>query len=171
VIWSPREELLVIPQFCEWLSATPVSQTFQDLTWFVPLVQTIHILCIAVVMTSVGMLDFKLLGLAGRAQSLGAMVAKFMPWIWTALAILLITGVLLTITEPSRELMNLAFRAKMLMVLGMAAMLMAVQRCLRSDAHYWNVSLGRRTLARAIGAASLLLAVCIIVAGRWIAYI
>lgn len=161
----------MISQFCDWLEATPVSQTFQGLTWFVPSVQTVHILSIAVVMTSVGTLDFKLLGISGRAQSLAVMVSGLMPWIWSALVILLITGALLTVTEPSRELLNLAFRAKMLMVLAMAAILVLLQRRLRDDPDYWSRSPRRRGAARAIGAISLLLVVCIVVAGRWIAYI
>lgn len=161
----------MISEFCDWLAATPLSQEFQDASWFVPLVQTVHIMSIAVVMTSVGMIDFKLLGIGGRTQSLDGMVSSLMPWIWTALVILLITGTLLTITEPSRELMNAAFRIKMVMVVCAASMLLIVQRPLRRDAHYWETSTHRRRAARAIGAACLLLIVSIVVAGRWIAYI
>jgi hypothetical protein len=40
----------MIDQFCNWLAGAPVSQAFQDLRWFVPTVQTVHILCIAVIM-------------------------------------------------------------------------------------------------------------------------
>jgi hypothetical protein len=158
----------VISQFCKWLDATPLSQAFQEWVWFVPTVQTVHILCIAVVMTSVGMLDFKMLGIAGRNQTLAVMASNFMPWIWSALALLLLTGTLLTITEPSRELLNDAFRAKMLMVIAVAAILRLVQRRLRGDPNYWS---SRRAASRAIGAMSLLLVVTIVVAGRWIAYI
>jgi uncharacterized protein DUF6644 len=158
----------VISQFCKWLDATPVSQTFQSLVWFVPTVQTIHILSIAVVMTSVGMLAGKLLGLTGRNQTLAALVSSLMPWVWYALAVLLATGFLLTVTEPARELLNTAFRAKMLMVLAMAGILRLVQVRLRQDPEYWE---RRRAAAGGLGAASLLLAVTIIVAGRWIAYI
>jgi hypothetical protein len=161
----------VISEFCDWLAATLVSQTFQDASWFVPLVQTVHIMSIAVVVTSVGIIDFKLLGISGRTQSLDAMVSSFMPWVWTALAILLITGTLLTITEPSRELMNVALRIKMVMVACAATALVIVQRQLRRDARYWEMSASRRRAARAIGAACLLLIVSIVVAGRWIAYI
>lgn len=161
----------MISAFCDWLAATPLSQAFQDASWFVPLVQTVHIMSIAVVMTSVGMIDFKLLGIGGRTQSLDGMVSSFMPWVWTALVILLITGTLLTITEPSRELMNAAFRIKMVMVACAASMLLIVQRPLRREAHYWEMSTRRRRAARAVGAACLLLIVSIVVAGRWIAYI
>jgi hypothetical protein len=158
----------VISQFCKWLDATPVSQAFQSLMWFVPSVQTVHILSIAVVMTSVGMLAGKLVGITGRNQTLSAMVSSIMPWVWYALAVLLATGVLLTITEPSRELLNAAFRAKMLMVLALAGILRLVQVRLRQDPDYWG---RRRAAAGGLGAASLLLAVTIVVAGRWIAYI
>jgi hypothetical protein len=158
----------VISQFCKWLDATPVSQTFQSLVWFVPSVQTVHILSIAVVMTSVGMLAGKLVGITGRNQTLSAMVSSIMPWVWCALAVLLATGLLLTVAEPSRELLNAAFRAKMLMVLAMAGILRFVQVRLRQDPDYWG---RRRAAAGGLGAASLLLAVTIVVAGRWIAYI
>ena len=161
----------MIAAFCDWLAATPISQKFQDLAWFVPLVQTVHILCIAVVLTAVAMTGSKLLGAPIRAQPLAVMVSCFMPWIWIALATLLVTGILLTITEPSRELLNLAFRVKMVMVLGLVGLLLIIQSRLRRDPEYWTQSLGRQVAARAIGALSLLLGVSIVVAGRWIAYI
>jgi len=161
----------VISQFCDWLAATRVSQIFQELSWFVPLIQSVHILSIAVVMTAAGALDCKLLGIAGRAWSLDALVSHYMPWIWSALLILLVTGTLLTITEPSRELTNVAFRAKMIMVIAVASILWIVQQCVRRDPLYWTQSPQRRKTARALGGASLLLAVAIVVAGRWIAYL
>ncbi len=158
----------MISQFCSWLDATPLSQTFQSLVWFVPSLQTVHILSIGVVMTSVGIVAGKLVGITGRDQVLSAMVSSVMPWVWWALAVLLATGFLLTVTEPARELLNAAFRAKMLMVLALAGILRLVQVRLRQDPDYWG---RRRAAAGALGAASLLLAVIIIVAGRWIAYI
>jgi hypothetical protein len=161
----------VISAFCDWLGATALSQTFKDLTWFVPLVQTAHILCVAVVVTSTAMTDCKLLGIPVGRQSLAEMVADLMPWVWIALCVLLATGVLLTITEPSRELLNAAFRIKMLMVLGLAVMLRIIERGLRDSPDHWTRSRNRRHAARLVGAVSLLLAASIVVAGRWIAYI
>jgi len=158
----------VISDFCKWLDATPLSQTFQSLEWFVPSVQTIHILSIAVVMTSVVLIAGKLVGMTSRRQALSALMSSTMPWVWYALAALLATGLLLTIAEPARELLNNAFRAKMLLVLALAGILRLVQVRLRRDPEYWS---RRRAAAGGLGAASLLLAVTIIVAGRWIAYI
>jgi hypothetical protein len=96
----------VLKRFCDWLSNTPISQAFQDWTWFVPLVQTVHILAIAVVLFSVYAIGFRLIGLTRARQPFAVMTRKSLPWTWTGLAVLLVTGVLLTITEPARELLN-----------------------------------------------------------------
>ncbi len=161
----------MISAFCDWLVATSLSRTFQELTWFVPLVQTIHILCIAVVLTLVAMTDLKMLGVRVCAQSLSEMVSHSMPWVWIALGLLLTTGILLTITEPARELLNNVFRLKMLMVLVLVGVLNIIQSGLRRRPDYWSLSPRRRIAGRAAGAASLMLGVCIVIAGRWIAYV
>ncbi len=161
----------MISAFCDWLVATSLSRTFQDWTWFVPMVQTVHILCIAVVLTSIGMAGLKLLGLRIGTQTLGEMISQTMPWVWIALCVLLATGALLTITEPARELLNIAFRVKMLMVLVLVAILSIIQSRVRVRPDYWTLSPGRLWAGRAVGAASLVLGVCIVIAGRWIAYV
>jgi chromate transport protein ChrA len=161
----------VISAFCDWLVATSISRTFQEWTWFVPMVQTVHILCIAVVLTLVAMTGLKMLGFRVSSQPLSEMVSHAMPWVWTALALLLTTGILLTITEPARELLNNVFRLKMLMVLVLAAVLRIVQSGLRQRPDYWSLSPRRRIVGRAVGATSLALGVCIVIAGRWIAYV
>jgi hypothetical protein len=160
----------VIEEFCDWLSMTPLSVAFQSANWFVPLVQTIHILCIAVLLMSVYLVSLRLLGF-GASVPLGATVSRFKPWIWTTLLVLLITGMLLTITEPARELLNWVFRTKMIMVLVLAAILAWVQICLRADPQYWSSSAGRRLTARVLGALGLMIGAGIITAGRWIAYV
>ena len=160
----------MIAAFCDWLAATPVSQTFQDWAWFVPLVQTVHILCVAVVATPFAMLAFRLLGLTRLGLTLAVMVSQFMPWIWSALAVLLVSGMLLTVTEPARELLNFAFRAKMILVVVLAVILTILQSRLRRDPDYWTRP-ARRGAARSIGVASLLVEILIVTAGRWIAYV
>ena len=46
----------MIQHFSDWLAATSLSQLFAGMNWFVPTVQTLHILSIAVVVTTLGML-------------------------------------------------------------------------------------------------------------------
>ena len=161
----------MIEQFCDWLSRTNVSVAFQSANWFVPLVQTVHIIAIAILLTSVYVVSFRLIGLTRGTQALATLTAKLTPWIWTAFCVLLVTGILLTITEPARELLNWAFRVKMLMVLALAGMLWLVQLRMRRNPEYWTESPARRHAARAIGIVSVIVGASIVTAGRWIAYV
>jgi uncharacterized membrane protein SirB2 len=157
----------MIESFCNWLSNTSLSLTIQTVMWIIPAVQTVHILCVAVVMSSMAMLDLRLIGIAGRRQSTSQMVNRFVPWVWGALPVLLTSGVILIIGEPSRELLNPYFRAKMVMLATVIGITFVVARQNKKEASYWE---GRRVAARWTGLVSLLLWVGIVTAGRWIAY-
>jgi magnesium-transporting ATPase (P-type) len=161
----------LIQQFCDWLSGTQVSIAFQSAGWFVPLVQTVHIVSIAILLTSVYVVSFRLIGLTRGAQPLSSVAARLAPWIWASLCVLLATGILLIITEPARELLNWVFRAKMLMVLLLAGILAAAQLRVRSSPDYWNHSRARRRAGQAIGWLCVAIGACIVIAGRWIAYV
>src|SRR5258706_14178032 len=93
-----------LDKFCSWLEQTPLSQTIQSTSWVVPTVQTIHILAIAAVMSSVLMLDLRLLGVVGTDQPLARVTSRFRPVIWWPLPILLPTGAGMIIGEPARSL-------------------------------------------------------------------
>jgi uncharacterized membrane protein SirB2 len=161
----------MIQDFSNWLANTWLSQLFANTSWFVPTVQTVHILCIGVVVTSLGMIDFRLLQLTRSGPPVETMAVKSVPWVWLALVVLLITGILLIITEPNRELMNDAFRLKMLLVALLAVLTLVMQRASARKPGYWSSSLATRRLGRMLGIGSLVLCVGIVAAGRLIAYL
>lgn len=161
----------MVQRFCDWLAATRLSQLFSSANWFVPAVQSVHILAIAMVVTLLAMLNIRLLGITRSGPAPAHLAAGYVPWVWRALIVLLISGTLLTITEPSRELMNDSFRLKMLMVIILVVLTFLLRSGLRKDPDYWSVTTGRRWLGGAIALASLLLCVSIVAAGRLIAYV
>lgn len=163
--------LQALPVFCDWLAATALSQTLQTVGWIIPAVQTVHILSVAAVMTSALMLDLRLLGLRGTDQSVAAVAARFLPFIWWPLPVLLLTGAVLIIAEPSRSLQNPVFLLKMTLLLCAAGVTLAWQMPLRGDPTFWDASLRRMRLARLLALISLPLWAAIICAGRWIAYV
>jgi uncharacterized membrane protein len=155
----------------EWLAGTPLSLTIQNVTWIIPLVQTIHILCVAAVFSSVLMVDLRLLGIGQRSQPLPAVASRFLSWIWLFLVVLLVTGSVLIIGEPERSLLNPAFGWKMAMLATVILITILIARPLRSNAQFWEASAGRQAAARLIAIVSLALWSGIIFAGRWIAYV
>lgn len=156
----------VLQHFCDWLSNTPLSVKIQTVLWIIPAVQTVHILCVAIVMSTMAMLDFRLIGLAGTRQPVSGAVRRWVPWVWGTLPVMLLTGCILIIGEPTRELMNPYFRTKMAMLAIVVVITAFVQLRNRREA-YWE---SRALAAKFAGAFSLLLWVSILTAGRWIAY-
>ena len=161
----------MIAEFCKWLEVTPASLFVQNTPWVIPTVQTIHILGISVVLATMAMLDLRMLGLAGRRHPVNSLAARFIPPVWVALVVLALTGLVLIVGEPERELLNNAFRLKMLLVAAAAVILGFVQSTLKEGENFWSMTTGRQTLARVIGILSLSIWLVIAICGRWIAYV
>ncbi len=160
----------MLEQVGDYLAGTRVSEAFAAANWFIPTVQTIHILGIAVVLATVLLRDATLLGISGGGGVLGTMTANFLRWTWRALLVLLVTGALLVIAEPKRELSSFSFRLKMVLVALLALVTLVYQSPFRRDPGYWVASRRRRRIAAAVAMVSILLCACIVTAGRFIAY-
>ncbi len=156
--------------FAQWLGQTPVSQVIQNVSWIIPSVQSIHILCISIVISAVFMVDLRLLGVIGRSQPVAAYTSRFLTWIWPTLVILLISGSILITGEPTRSLENPAFQTKMVLLILAMATTLGLQLPTHKDPAYWELTKGHRMSARALAVLSLVLWVGIVFAGRWIAY-
>ncbi|MFT3906857.1 MAG: hypothetical protein QM718_11175 [Steroidobacteraceae bacterium] len=154
-----------------WLAATPASIFISGHLWMTPAIQSVHILGIACLMGSALMINLRLLGWAARDQSLRAVEQRYAVWLWSAAAVLLVTGSLLVIGEPARELLNFLFLTKMLLVSIVLLLTWFMQRRLSHRADAWEANERSRLGARLLGGGSLFLWVAIISAGRWIAYI
>lgn len=156
---------MTIPAFCDWLSNTSLSQAIQNHNWVIPSVQSVHILAIATVMASVVMMDFRLLGVHGRGQTIPQVAHRFLPWVWCAVCVLAATGTILIIGEPGRELESQVFWLKMTLLACVLVLTGAFQ--FGAFRGFWEK---RRLLACITAVASLGLWVAILAAGRWIAY-
>jgi hypothetical protein len=156
--------------FCNWLQLTSFSQILQNVEWIVPAIQTVHILCIGAVISSALALTLRQFGLLAADQPLARASVAFLRVIWLALPVLLITGSLLVIAEPTRSLGSPAFQLKMILLVCVVALLIGYQRhFVRVTASDPDTVVGTRR-GEATAVAALFLWVCIIFAGRWIAY-
>jgi hypothetical protein len=153
--------------FCSWLEQTAPAQALQSTEWAIPLVQTVHILAIGLLMSSMLMFNLRLLGLAFTDQPLPRVAARFVPVIWWMLPVLLVSGALMITAEPARSLENTAFQVKMLLLIMAVSLTLIAQS--RVDTNSWGESGKVRRTGLAL--ASLVIWVCIVFAGRWIAYV
>jgi hypothetical protein len=161
--------------FVEWLQDTPLTAVLSDTTNFwtwliIPLSQCVHLVCVAFVMMSVGLLNLKLLGGAVTRESFAQLVRHLMPWIWSALTLLFLTGVIQTIAEPARELMNIGFRTKMVLLFVTVLITVFYESTVKKDPNYWSAP-EHRNLAHVLASLSLVFWIGIVTAGRMIAYL
>ena len=152
----------MIAALCTWLSATPLNGMLQRTRWIIPTVQSIHILAVAATIAGALILNSRLIGATEEALADTRSMDRFIPQIWGALAVLLLTGALLIVAEPRRELLNPIFQLKMVMILAVVAFTGTVRHMARAQA-------GARAVKWLAGF-SLALWVAILAAGRWIAY-
>jgi uncharacterized membrane protein SirB2 len=160
-----------VGKFSDWLSLTPVSMLFQTVEWVIPMVQSVHILAIAIVMSSVIMVDLRLMGLMGHSQSISGLTRRFIPWVWWSLVVLLLTGLVLITAEPRRDLLNPVFQVKMVLVVAAIVVTAIFQETVRRNMEFWDLNPSRRMGAWATAVISLLLWSAIVGCGRWIAYV
>lgn len=159
-----------MPEFALWLSSTGLSQAIRDNLWVIPTLQSIHIIAIAAVVSSALFINLRLLRIADKAQTITDTASRYLPWIWFGLIILLITGSLLVVGEPERELLSTPFWIKMgLIVMGAGATL-GFQRSLRHHAGFWDEGRSRSAI-RLYAFGTLAVWALVITAGRLIAYV
>jgi uncharacterized membrane protein SirB2 len=108
-------------EFAGWLAATPLNLLIQETTWLTPLLQSIHIVMIAVVFVSILMIVLRILGRMRTDETFEQVWARFAPWMWIGVVIMALTGIVLTIGEPVREFTSFSFWLKMaLIVVGLS---------------------------------------------------
>jgi hypothetical protein len=159
-----------INTLCVWIDATPLSQWMQVTPWVVPVVQTVHILAIAAVASSAVMIDLRLIGLFWADRPMKIVSSRFLPLVWWPLLILLVTGIIMVISEPARSLKNPAFQLKMALLIAAVAVTAIFQLLQRRDTKFGDLRKGPRAAAISVAVVSMLLWASIVFAGRWIAY-
>jgi hypothetical protein len=142
----------------------------QSIDWIVPAVQTIHILGIAAIMGATLFLNLRLLGVTGADVSPARVSSRFFPVVWSALGVLLLTGLVMVAAEPARSLLNAVFWLKMALLLTALAVTLVTARAIRRAPEGWPATSRRRWLVRGSAIVSSGLWVAILCAGRWIAY-
>jgi len=159
-----------LSELSKWLAATSLSHTIQTVGWIIPTLQTIHILCVAVVFSSAILVDFRVLRLFERDVPLADISRRFLLPIWPVLLVLLVTGSLLIIGEPRRSLLNSTFYLKMALLLVALLLTLGLQRSIASSPGFWDKDRGRRMAGKALATLSIAVWCGILFAGRWIAY-
>lgn len=153
----------------DWISHTWLSETIRNEAWIVPGVQAIHICAIAMMLGSALVSELRLAGVIATDEAPAAVVKRYLPWMWRALSVLLLSGLVLVWGEPDRSLVNRVFWLKMGMVLVAFVLTVLFRKPLldpafdaRPTARAWSI--------KPLAWLSLSIWIAVVCGGRWIAY-
>ena len=152
--------------FFHWVETTRVSEAISASPWAFAVIESGHLLALAVIGGAVLMLDLRLLGLGLRDQPVERVARDAQPWLVWSLAVMLVTGVLLFSSEPIKCYNSSAFWVKMSSLLLAMMFTFTVRRkvALAGDGDVRPVWL------KVVGIVSLTLWFGVGAGGRWIGF-
>jgi hypothetical protein len=144
------------------LESSALAEAIRRSAWAYPLLETVHIACIGALFGAVLLLELRVFGL-GRAIGVVPLARLVLRTALAAFAGAAISGALLFASAATEVAANPAFRVKLVLILigGVNALVFHARGGLREG----------DALARLQAAASLLLWLSVIAAGRLIAYL
>ena len=155
--------------FEAWIDGTSLSLLIKSVAWIVPAVQSVHILAIAVVMSSILLVNLWLVGvLQSPGSEISTAAGRYLGRVWVSLVILAVSGLLLIIGEPHRTLSNPIFWIKMtLLAIVIVITLVTSRQAVRGRTASMSLP---PALLKGFAWTAIILWVAIIFCGRWIAY-
>jgi hypothetical protein len=151
----------------QWLTGLPLGIAMRRLQWLFPLLQTLHILAIGMMVSSLIMISLRLWQVS-KAQSIVARGHRYLPWIWWSLVVLALTGGALIIGNP-RSLRDPALAVKLWLVVPATAVTLVLAMMMRGGNRFEKCAGGRLTMSVAATATLVLwLGVTFLGRGRWI---
>ena len=99
--------------FFQWVETTSVSKAISMSSWAFAVIESVHLLALAVIGGAVLMLDLRFLGLGLRRQSISEVAREAQPWLVGSLIVMLVTGIALFASEPIKCYYSTPFWVKM----------------------------------------------------------
>jgi len=143
----------------------PVSTLLNSSEWIFAGCEIFHIVGFAVSIGTIAVVDFSLMGLEFKAKSAPRLLKDTAPWTLIALAVVLMAGFVLFLSDPLHYLYNSSFRVKMVSLLLAIVFNYTVHRKVAMSG---NTSPAINML---VGAVSLALWLCVVASGLFIAFV
>ena len=152
--------------FFEWCEDTAVGHAIRDSLWLFPVIESVHLLALALIGGAILVVDLRLLGLGLRSQPVAQLARDAQPWLIGGLLVMLSTGVLLFLSESIKCYYSPPFWYKMTFLLLALLFTSTVRRKVAAadEAHV------RPIWGKLVALVSLALWFGVGFSGRWIAF-
>lgn len=157
-------------RFLGWLGETPWSVALLESRYAWPLVESAHVLTLALFVGTTIMMDLRLTGLAFRGVPVQSFTGRLLPWTQAGFIVMTVTGLLLFYSQPLRYYHNVFFRVKVVVMIAAGVNAFIFHRGAHRRASGWGADAIPPRSARVAGAVSLTAWALVVVTGRLIAY-
>lgn len=167
----------------DWLMGTPLpgmaGNLLRSVPGLSPVLQTLHLVGVAVLMGSVVILALRVLNLAARRQNLYEMAGRLWPWFIAALPIMVLSGLPFFLARPQRYLNNPVFAIKFAVLAATLLISVVMWRGLRTrkagsqpviTAVQFDTAVAPGVTIKVLATLTVLGWVVTALAGRWVAY-
>src|SRR5579862_8592970 len=106
--------------FCEafeWIERSPAGEFMRSSRVVFPIVESVHLIGMALFVGTLLLIDMGLLGLAMRRQPVQQVAAALAPWTWSGFALLLVTGPVMFTAQAAKWHDNPVFWVKVLLLI------------------------------------------------------
>jgi hypothetical protein len=156
--------------FLVWLEGTPWSVQLLESLWVWPLLESAHVLSIALFVGTAMMMDLRLMGLTFGGIRASDFTGRLLPWTRWGFAVMVVTGLLVFYSNPVRYYHNIFFRFKVLLLIVAGLNIWLFHSRIHKKVAEWDLQASPPRAARMAGAVSFLAWTLIVVSGRLIAY-
>jgi uncharacterized membrane protein len=154
----------------EWLQRTAVAVSIRDSLYTFPVLESIHVVGLALVFGTIAILDLRLLGVASTDRPVSRLMADLLKWTWAAFAVTALTGGLMFSTNALVYFHNTFFRAKMILLVLAGLNMLVFELTARKTIDRWDRESTTPSSAKVVATISLVIWIGVIVAGRVIGF-
>jgi hypothetical protein len=135
-----------------------------------PVVESLHVLAIAVVFGTILVVDLRLLGLPNTRRAFTLVSGELLRFTWAAFVLATITGAMMFAANASTYFDNTAFRFKMLALVAAGVNMAVFHGVTQRGISRWDKNAPPPAGARLAGAASILIWITVVVLGRLVGF-
>jgi hypothetical protein len=154
----------LLPYF-EWIEASALGNTVRQSLWLFPVIQSLHLLGLAVLGGAALLVDLRMMGLGLRGHPIAVIARDARPWFLLALLVTLLTGVALFASEAVKCYYNTSFWVKITTLPAAIVVTLLIRDRLAFGAIHQVT-----TATKIAGFTSIALWVVVAAAGRWIGF-
>jgi hypothetical protein len=132
---------------CHWIDRSAFFMALNSSTVMSVFLEVSHYFSMFIIVGSMGLVDLRILGLAGRSQNLTDMAEDLLPWMWIAVVVNVISGVAMFTGEATAYYLSGPFQIKMLLVVLAIGFGIFVNQSAPKWGRQANISTGVKVIA------------------------